>query len=158
MSINRDQLLYRKCVGIMVINNDNHILVGKRIDSKYDAWQMPQGGIDEGETAKDAAFRELKEEIGTNNVEIIAESEHWHNYDIPDDLIPKFWNGKYRGQTQKWYLVKFLGEDSEINIETEEPEFCEWKWAEPLTLPIIIVPFKREIYKTIVNEFTQYLT
>ncbi len=155
--IDRDKLLYRECVGVMLINSDNNILVGKRIDSKYDAWQMPQGGIEAGENPMEAAFRELKEEIGTNDFEVLQESEDWYYYDIPDDLIPKFWGGKYRGQTQKWFLARFKGEDSDINIHTENAEFCEWKWAEPRTLPIIIVPFKRELYSELVKEFSEHL-
>lgn len=157
MAIDRENLLYRKCVGIMLLNSENKILVAKRIDSKYDAWQMPQGGVEEDETPEIAALRESEEEIGTSNIKILAESQDWHYYDIPDDLIPKFWGGKYRGQTQKWFLAKFLGDDSEINIDTEEPEFCEWKWVEKSTLPIIIVPFKRTLYTEIISEFSDYL-
>lgn len=155
--IDREKLPYRKCVGVMLLNEDKHILVGKRLDSKLDAWQMPQGGIEKGEDPETAALRELEEEIGTANVDIICESESWYDYDIPDELIPNFWGGKFRGQTQKWFLAEFQGNDEEINIATEEPEFSDWKWAEPITLPIIIVPFKRELYKELVNEFSNYL-
>ena len=117
---------------------------------------MPQGGVDKGEDIRAAAMRELEEEIGTNNATIIAESKDWLNYDLPDELIGKVWNGKYRGQTQKWFLMRFNGQDSDINIETEHPEFLEWKWAEPKTLPDIIVPFKKQLYRQILEEFTKY--
>jgi putative (di)nucleoside polyphosphate hydrolase len=155
--INRTSLEYRKCVGVMLLNSNKKVFVGQRIDSKSDAWQMPQGGVDSGEDITKAAFRELKEEIGTNNIEIIAQSNSWYNYDIPDFLIPKFWGGKYRGQTQMWFLAHFLGNDNEININTSEPEFSKWQWVSPQVLPNIIVPFKRELYKQLLNEFQDYL-
>lgn len=148
-----EHLPYRPCVGIMMINQDNKVFVGKRIDTRSDAWQMPQGGIDEGEDATEAVLRELEEEVGTNKAEIVAESEHWHSYDLPDYLVPKLWNGRYRGQKQRWFLLRFTGEDADINIETEIPEFLEWKWSEIDDLPQIIVPFKRRLYMQIVEEF-----
>ncbi len=155
--IDREKLSYRKCVGVMLRNKSGDVFVGQRLDNKADAWQMPQGGIDEGEEPEVAAFRELKEEIGTNNIEIIAKAGNWYSYDIPDFLIPKFWNGQFRGQTQMWFLAKFLGDDSEININTAEPEFRKWHWASPDTLPNIIVPFKRDLYTALLIEFKDHL-
>ena len=117
---------------------------------------MPQGGIDEGEDTRTAAMRELEEEIGTNNATIIAESDGWLSYDLPDELIGKVWKGKYRGQTQKWFLMRYEGDDSDINIETEHPEFSQWKWTKPHTLPDNIVPFKRQLYRQILDEFSKH--
>jgi len=149
-------LPYRKCVGIMLLNANNHVFVAKRIDMRSEAWQMPQGGIDEGEDTRTAAMRELEEEIGTNNATIIAESDGWLSYDLPDELIGKVWKGKYRGQTQKWFLMRYEGDDSDINIETEHPEFSQWKWTKPHTLPDNIVPFKRQLYRQILDEFSKH--
>lgn len=118
---------------------------------------MPQGGIDDGEDASTAALRELEEEVGTCNVEIIAESKDWLNYDLPEHLIGKLWGGKYRGQTQRWFLMRFLGSDDEINIQTKHQEFSEWKWVSPSELPEVIVPFKRDLYQKILTEFERYL-
>lgn len=147
------KLPYRPCVGIMLVNQDGLVFVAKRIDSELEAWQMPQGGIDEGEATDVAAFRELEEETGVTGATIIAESDEWHPYDIPAAMVPKVWGGKYRGQKQKWFLMRFNGADADINIETAEPEFSEWKWAEPQQLPELIVPFKRELYTNILAEF-----
>ena len=152
-SIIRDNLPYRAGVGMMMVNSENMVFVGRRIDTTSDAWQMPQGGIDEGEDAATAAIRELEEEVGTRKTEIIAESAEWFSYELPDRLIPKIWNGKYRGQRQKWFVIRFLGEDSDININTAHPEFCEWRWVSIQELPDLIVPFKREIYTKVVAEF-----
>ncbi len=146
-------LPYRAGVGIMLLNNNNQVFVGKRIDTMSEAWQMPQGGIDEGEDAQTAALREMWEEIGTDKATIIAESKDWYNYDLPEHLIPKLWGGRFRGQQQKWFCLRFLGNDSDINIATEHPEFCQWQWVEMESLPDIIVPFKRELYQAIINEF-----
>lgn len=156
-AIDREKLPYRKCVGIMLLNKNGEVLVGQRIDNKADAWQMPQGGIDEGEEPEKALVRELEEEIGTSNMKIIAQASNWYSYDIPDFLIPKFWNGQFRGQTQMWFLAKFLGNDSEININTKEPEFRKWQWANPDILPNIIVPFKRDLYTALLIEFKEHL-
>lgn len=147
------QLPYRPCVGLMILNRENKVFVAKRIDMRTEAWQMPQGGIDEGEDAQAAALREMKEEIGTDNAEIIAESRMWMKYDLPQHLVPQLWDGKYRGQKQKWYALRYLGEDSDINIQTDIPEFSEWKWVDMETLPDIIVPFKQELYAMIVEQF-----
>lgn len=155
--INREILPYRKCVGVMLLNKQKQVFVGQRIDNRSDAWQMPQGGVEEGEDLNDAALRELEEEIGTNNVKILGQAKQWYDYDIPDFLIPKFWGGKYRGQTQMWFVAEFLGQDSEVNINTSHPEFSKWKWADAEDLPNIIVPFKRELYKKLVEEFGEWL-
>lgn len=146
-------LPYRPGVGVMLVNKHNQVFVGRRIDTRSEAWQMPQGGIDEGETASEAVMREMLEEIGTDKAEIIAESKNWFYYDLPEHLVPKLWDGKYRGQKQKWFFMRFLGEDSDINIETDHPEFMSWRWVEVKELPQIIVPFKRKLYGGIVEEF-----
>jgi putative (di)nucleoside polyphosphate hydrolase len=146
-------LPYRPGVGMMVINAARQVFVAKRIDKIAEAWQMPQGGIDEGEEPAACALRELKEEIGTDKVEIIAESKGWYYYDLPEELIPKIWGGKYRGQQQKWFAMHFTGNDSDINIATEHPEFSAWKWVEMKELPDIIVPFKRKLYAALIEEF-----
>jgi len=151
------QLPYRPCAGIMLINSNQEILVGKRIDMPSDHWQMPQGGIDEGEDALAAAKRELLEEIGTNNVSLIHELDEWVTYDLPSHLIGKVWKGKYRGQKQRWFLFRFEGTDQEINLETEHPEFCDWKWTNKISLVNQIVPFKKDLYTHLVNRFDSYL-
>jgi len=148
-------LPYRLGVGVMLINKDGRVFVAKRIDMTSEAWQMPQGGIDEGEEPLTCAFRELKEEIGTDKATLLKESRDWYTYDLPEDIIPKIWGGKFRGQKQKWFAMRFVGSDSDINIETEEPEFSQWQWIEPQKLPDIIVPFKRELYRALVEEFSQ---
>ena len=146
-------LPFRPCVGVMLVNPAARVFVAQRLDTTVEAWQMPQGGIDDGESAPQAALRELKEEIGTNNAEIIAESADWLSYDLPADLIPRVWKGRYRGQSQKWFVMRFLGQDSEIDIETEHPEFTTWRWAELDQLPEMIIPFKRQLYQDLVDEF-----
>lgn len=151
-------LPYRPCVGIMLLNQNNHVFVARRIDATTEAWQMPQGGIDKDELPQNAALRELLEEIGTNNAKILKESSTWLRYDLPEDLIPTVWGGRYKGQEQKWFLMQFTGEEKDINIETEIPEFLEWKWVEPHALPELIVPFKRQLYCDIVEEFLPYIT
>ncbi len=146
---------YRQCVGIMLLNSENLILVGKRLDSDENsnsAWQMPQGGIDKHEKPEDAALRELREEIGTNNVSIIYEYKKWLKYDLPAELRKNLWNGKYIGQEQKWFAMRFQGKDSEIDINTAEPEFREWKWIKVEDLVSVVVPFKYEIYKTLISK------
>lgn len=141
---------YRLGVGIMLLNADNQVLVAQRIDKVSDAWQMPQGGIDQGEDPLATAFRELAEEIGTNDAEVITETDGWLTYDLPEDLRAKLWRGRYKGQRQKWYAMRYLGRDEDINLETEHPEFSAWKWASIDDLPDLIVPFKRPLYEQIV--------
>ena len=147
-------LPYRDGVGIMLLNADNLVFVAKRIDMTSEAWQMPQGGIDAGETPVEAALRELCEETGTDKADIISESKEWLTYDLPEHLIGKLWQGRYRGQRQKWFAMRFTGSDSDINIATEAPEFCECKWVQMHTLPELIVPFKRKNYEALVEEFS----
>lgn len=144
---------YRPGVGIMLLNAANEVFVAKRIDMTSEAWQMPQGGIDEGEDPRTTALRELEEEIGTCKASIIAESREWLVYDLPEHLVPIIWHGRFRGQRQKWFLMRFEGTDADINIATEHPEFSEWKWVAMETLPDVIVPFKRQLYVDIVEEF-----
>jgi putative (di)nucleoside polyphosphate hydrolase len=148
---------YRRGVGIMLLNPAGLVFVAKRIDMPSDAWQMPQGGIDAGEAPARAARRELKEETGTDRAEILAESRDWYRYDLPEDLRPLLWGGKYRGQSQKWFAMRFTGTDRDIDIATEHPEFSDWKWTAPATLPDLIVPFKRALYRALLDEFKDVL-
>lgn len=151
-----ESLPYRPCAGIMLANRDGKIFVGQRIDSiSKISWQMPQGGIDDGEDAEEAALRELEEETGVsrNLVDILARSKEEYFYDLPDELIGKLWKGQWRGQRQWWFLLRFKGEDSDVNIATAHQEFSEWRWVEPEALPDLIVPFKRRIYEGLVAEF-----
>jgi putative (di)nucleoside polyphosphate hydrolase len=151
-----DKLPYRPCVGIMLTDGRGRVFVGRRLDTP-DAWQMPQGGIDDGESPRQAALRELLEEIGTNAAEIVGETEGWLRYDLPAHLIGKVWKGKYRGQKQKWVLARFTGTDADIDLATDHPEFDAWQWVEPGQLVERIVPFKREIYEAVVAEFQPLL-
>jgi putative (di)nucleoside polyphosphate hydrolase len=147
-------LPYRRGVGLMIIDHQHRVFVGRRTDTKSNAWQMPQGGIDLGETASSAAFREMKEEIGSNNGYILAESKYWYSYDLPKFLIPRLWNGEFRGQKQKWFLIKFIGTDQDININTDNPEFNAWQWINCEKLLEVIIPFKLKLYQAILKEFT----
>lgn len=149
----RSALPYRPCAGIMLVNPQGRVFVAKRIDMPSDHWQMPQGGIDEGEDPRTAALRELHEEIGTDRAEILAETADWLLYDLPDDLVGKIWKGRYRGQKQKWFLMRFTGTDSDIDIATHNPEFSDWKWIPVDQVPEVIVPFKRDVYDQVVAEF-----
>ena len=152
--IDVSKLKYRKNVGMVLINTKGRIFAGKRIDNNTDAWQMPQGGIDDGETPEMAAFRELSEETGIHHskAQLIGATSGWLSYDIPLELIPKLWNGQYRGQEQKWFAFEFLGKDTDINITTQEPEFSEWAWKSKKDLLSSIVPFKVEVYQKVFSE------
>ena len=152
-------LPYRPAAGIMLINEHRKVFVAQRIDSTLEAWQMPQGGLDEGEDVEAGALRELEEEtgIGQSMVEILARSQAELLYDLPEDLIGKLWKGRYRGQRQIWFLMRFLGRDADVNLETAHPEFRAWKWAEPNDLPDMIVPFKRTLYENVLREFAHLI-
>ena len=154
-----ENLPYRANVGVMVLSKSGDVFVAQRLEHYANAWQMPQGGIDPGEGPAEAALRELEEETGINSskVVILAETQNWIPYELPPDLIPKLWNGKYRGQKQKWFLMRFLGEDTDIDIKTEEPEFSSWKWIAPSALPDAIVPFKRDVYVAVLEAFQSHL-
>ncbi|HEY4136615.1 MAG TPA: RNA pyrophosphohydrolase [Alphaproteobacteria bacterium] len=146
-------LPFRPCVGMMLLNAKGEVFVARRIDMPSEAWQMPQGGIDEGEAPDVALFREMREEIGTDKAEVLAESAGWYDYDLPPELLGKLWGGRYRGQRQKWFALRFTGRDADVNIATEVPEFLAWKWAPIAQVPELIVPFKRALYQKIVAEF-----
>jgi putative (di)nucleoside polyphosphate hydrolase len=151
------ELPYRPCVGVMLVNSDGHVFVGRRIDNREgDFWQMPQGGIDKGEDLIGAAWRELHEETGVSedHAVLIAQSKEELLYDLPEELMGKLWGGKYRGQRQYWVLARFTGQDADIDLEAHDPpEFCEWKWVAPGLLPELIVPFKKRVYRAVLEEF-----
>ena len=153
-------LPYRPCAGVMLVNRHGLIFAGLRIDSTAEAWQMPQGGIDKGETPRDAALRELTEETGVTPdlVEVLAESPDWIFYDLPDELVGRVWKGKYGGQRQKWFLMRFEGSDEDINIQTQHPEFSRWQWTTQQELIAKIVPFKRDVYERVVQDFASHLS
>jgi putative (di)nucleoside polyphosphate hydrolase len=144
---------YRPGVGIMLLNSAGEVFVGRRVRNGNRTWQMPQGGIDPGESPRDAALRELREEIGTDNVEFLAESRGWTRYDIPNQVKHRAWNGRWQGQQQKWFAMRFLGADTDINLQTEDPEFSAWRWIPADALPYLIVAFKRQVYQEVVHEF-----
>ncbi|MEO8559099.1 MAG: RNA pyrophosphohydrolase [Rhodospirillales bacterium] len=148
---------YRRNVGMMLVNPAGLIFVGSRIDMPSDAWQMPQGGIDADETPRQAAMRELQEEVGTDKAEIIGESVGWLSYELPPRLARKLWRGKWRGQSQKWFVMRFTGQDSDIDIATAHPEFGAWRWVEPRQIAELIVPFKRALYGAVLEEFAPIL-
>ncbi|MFP4044038.1 MAG: RNA pyrophosphohydrolase [Rhodosalinus sp.] len=149
------RLPYRPCVGVMLTNARGEVFVGQRIDNPGPAWQMPQGGIDPGESVEEAALRELREETGVTPdlVRLERESADWVTYDLPHELVPKIWKGRFRGQKQKWVLMRFLGTDDRIDISTEHPEFSTWRWIAPEALPGVIVPFKRQVYEEVLAQF-----
>ena len=144
---------YRPGVGIVLLNKRGEVFVGHRADVKDDAWQMPQGGIDDGESPQEAAIREMKEEIGTDKADLIAESSRWFTYEVPPKLAQKKWRGRWRGQTQKWVVMLFKGADSEINVSTEHPEFDAWRWVPVKDLSELAVPFKRQLYLDVIGDF-----
>ena len=154
-----ETLPYRPCAGVMLLNREGKVFVGQRIDTTVEAWQMPQGGIDEGEDAEQAAIRELGEEIGVtpDKVALVTVAPHELFYDLPPDLIGKVWKGKWRGQRQRWFLYRFHGEDSDVDIATAHPEFNAWRWIDPAELPRVIVPFKKALYEQVLAAFVEYL-
>ena len=153
VTISPSNLPYRPAVGMMMLNAVGLVFVGKRIDQTVEAWQMPQGGIDKGEEPRQAALRELKEEVGTDNVEFLREYPDWLTYELPTRLVGVAWQGRYRGQKQKWFALRFLGKDSEIDLKTDDQEFSEWRWVAADDLLSLIVPFKRETYAAVVAAF-----
>lgn len=152
-------LPYRPAAGVMLVNRDGKVFVAQRLDSRLEAWQMPQGGLDAGEDPLAGALRELREETGIppDKVEVIARAEGTFRYDLPEDLVGKLWKGRWRGQEQHWFLVRFLGEDEDVNLATEHPEFRAWRWAEPTELPAMIVPFKKKLYEDVLAAFREWL-
>ena len=151
------QLPMRKGVGIIVLNKNNEVFVGKRKDNPIDKWQMPQGGIDNNETPFDAMKRELAEETSITKIKILKEIENWLEYELPQNLLGKIWKGKFRGQRQKWFIVKFMGSENEINLNTKHPEFIEWKWINYKLLPEVIVDFKKEVYLKLKIELNKFI-
>ena len=154
-----EKLPYRPCVGIVLVNGAGMIFAAQRLDSEMAAWQMPQGGVDDGETPREAALRELWEETGVTQelVSVEAETQDWLPYELPHHLVPRLWKGQFRGQKQRWFLMRFHGRDDQINIETEHPEFSEWTWIDPDELIAKIVPFKRDVYSKVMSEFRDLL-
>ena len=149
---NNKQLPLRTGVGIILLNHENKIFVGKRIDNPKNFWQMPQGGVNQNENFLQAAKRELEEETGIKSVELVKELNEWLGYDLPENLLGKVLEGKYRGQKQKWFIMKFVGKDNEINVKTKNPEFLDWKWIGVSELPSIAVSFKVDLYKKLKEE------
>ena len=151
------QLPMRTGVGIIVLNNNNQVFVGKRKDNPGDKWQMPQGGVDKGEDFITAMKRELIEETSIKNIKILKEIQNMYQYELPKNLVGIIWRGKFRGQRQKWFITKFLGKDDEINLKTQQPEFIDWKWIDPQDLPEVIVDFKKELYLNLLKEINQVI-
>ena len=151
------QLPMRTGVGIIVLNNNNQVFVGKRKDNPGDKWQMPQGGVDKGEDFITAMRRELIEETSIKNIKILKEIQNMYQYELPKNLVGIIWKGKFRGQRQKWFITKFLGKDDEINLDTQNPEFIDWKWIDPQDLPEVIVDFKKELYLNLLKEINRVI-
>ncbi|MGH6877359.1 MAG: RNA pyrophosphohydrolase [Rhizomicrobium sp.] len=156
--LRHDDLPYRPCVGVMLFNSQGEVFVGRRIDQTVEGWQLPQGGIDEGESPIEAALRELEEEIGTRHAVLLREFDEWLSYDLPAYLLGVALHGRYRGQRQKWLAMRFQGSDSDINIRTAEPEFEQWKWLPLDVLPRLVVPFKRDTYAKVIAAFRDLAT
>tara|TARA_B110000027_G_C16084651_1_gene285330 strand:+ start:72 stop:542 length:471 start_codon:yes stop_codon:yes gene_type:complete len=154
----KEKLPLRIGVGAIVLNNKNEVFVGKRKDNPIDKWQMPQGGVDKNEDYLDAMKRELYEETSIKNIKVIKEFDEWLEYELPENLLGIIWKGKFRGQKQKWFITRFIGDNSEINVNTNQPEFIEWKWIEMSQLPNVIVDFKRNIYKKILLELKKFIS
>ena len=150
--MNKEKLPLRIGVGIIILNKKNEVFVGKRKDNPTDKWQMPQGGVNKGEDFITAMKRELLEETSIKNFKIIKEVENMYEYELPENLVGNIWKGKFRGQKQKWFINRFLGQDEEINLKTKHPEFIEWKWIKPMMLPKVIVDFKRKLYLNLLKE------
>jgi putative (di)nucleoside polyphosphate hydrolase len=157
--IDLSQYSYRPAVGVMLVNDARKVWVGQRLDSSLEAWQMPQGGLDPGESPRQGALRELQEETGIDPtlVEIVAQAKEELTYDLPEDLIGKIWKEKWRGQRQTWFLARFLGSDADVRIDTPDPEFRAWKWSDPQELPGMIVPFKKQLYEQVLEAFADWL-
>ena len=151
------KLPMRQGVGVIVLNKNNEVFVGKRKDNPIDKWQMPQGGVDEGESFISAMKRELFEETSIKNIKILKEIDRTYEYELPDNLVGIIWKGKFRGQKQKWFITKFLGNDSEINLNTKHPEFIDWKWIDPKKLPEVIVNFKKNLYINLLKEINIFI-
>ena len=151
------QLPLRTGVGVVVLNSENKVFVGKRADNPFNNWQMPQGGVDAGESLLKAMTRELEEETSIKNIKILKAFDQWLEYELPENLLGKIWKGKYRGQKQKWFIVRFLGDDNEININTKHREFIDWQWVDIEKLPELIVLFKKHIYEQIVKELKKFI-
>ncbi len=156
--IDKKKLPMRTGVGVIILNNKNQVFVGKRKDNPIDKWQMPQGGVDKGEDFLEAMKRELSEETSIKTIEILAELDGFFDYELPSELIGIIWKGKFRGQKQKWFIAKFLGDEKEINLNTKNPEFVEWKWIDPNFLPEVIVDFKKNLYLKLLKEIKKFIS
>ena len=155
--MNKKILPLRIGVGVIVLNNENKVFVGKRKDNPVDKWQMPQGGVDKNENLLDAMKRELFEETSIKNIKVLKELGKWFEYELPKNLLGIIWKGKFRGQKQKWFIVRFIGNESEINLKTKHPEFIEWKWIEINELPKVIVDFKKNVYEKLLIELKKFI-
>ena len=155
--MNDTKLPMRSGVGIILLNNENQVFVGKRKDNPGDKWQMPQGGVEDGEDFVTAMRRELYEETNIKNIKILKEIKQMYEYELPKNLIGIIWKGKFRGQKQKWFIIRFIGDDNEINVNTDCPEFIEWKWIEMDSLPSIVVDFKKDVYEKVLLELKKYI-
>ena len=147
---------YRDCVGLALFNRDGLVFAGRRVDDPAGYWQMPQGGIDKGEDARTAALRELREEVGTDKAEVIGEIERWLSYDLPAEIADKVWGARYRGQRQRWFALRFAGDDGDIDLDAHHPEFAEWRWMKLADLPHSVIGFKRDIYVQVAATFEKY--